>query len=224
MKIKWGSLVVDGRGKIGGHVAARNRSGAYMRTKVTPNNPQTSYQTAARGLLASLSSSWRELTQQQRDAWNAAVVDFEKTNVFGDLVKPTGKNLFTGLNINRINITFPQLTEPPLPADVISIPDLQVTPSVVNGLVFLGLGSTGMSYIVEATPSLSPGIGFFKNKFKMIGQFDGDDATPHDFSVEYAARYGALVLGQKVAIRVTAVNQTTGQRGTPVVSSALIVA
>ena len=39
MKIKFGSEVVDGRGKIGGHVYSKNKGGAYKRTKVTPSNP-----------------------------------------------------------------------------------------------------------------------------------------------------------------------------------------
>ena len=30
MKMKWGALVVDGRGKIGGQVASKNRAGAYL--------------------------------------------------------------------------------------------------------------------------------------------------------------------------------------------------
>ena len=50
MKIKWGALVVDGRGKLGGHVAAQNRGGSYLRTKVTPSNPQTTFQTGVRSM------------------------------------------------------------------------------------------------------------------------------------------------------------------------------
>lgn len=224
MKIKWGSLVVDGRGKIGGHVAARNRSGAYMRTKVTPNNPQTEFQTEARGRLATLSSGWRELSQAQRDAWNAAVVDFEKTNVFGDLVKPTGKNLFTGLNINMLLIGESMMINPPLPADTISFNNPVLSASVATGPELNGTAASGMTYKIEATPSLSAGIGFFKNKFKMIATIDNSSPTPWNLKAEYEQRFGALVLGQKVAVRVTAVNATTGQAGTPVVASAIIAA
>src|SRR5690606_27930634 len=49
MKVQFSGLgVVAGSGKIQGTVAARNRSGAYLRVKVTPVNPQTTYQQAAR--------------------------------------------------------------------------------------------------------------------------------------------------------------------------------
>src|SRR4051812_170938 len=84
MKVKFGSLVVDGRGKIGGHVLSKNRGGAYMRTKVTPINPQTADQSTVRGTLTSLSQSWRALTQNQITAWNNAVQNFQSTDIFGD--------------------------------------------------------------------------------------------------------------------------------------------
>ena len=58
MKLKFGAIVTDGRGKIGGHVASKNRSGAYLRTKVTPSNPNTVAQVQVRSILASLSQSW----------------------------------------------------------------------------------------------------------------------------------------------------------------------
>jgi len=41
MKIKFGSIVVNGSGKLGGHVYSSNRGGNYVRTLATPSNPQT---------------------------------------------------------------------------------------------------------------------------------------------------------------------------------------
>ena len=80
MKIKFGAIVTDGRGKIGGHVASKNRSGAYMRTKVTPSNPNTASQSQARSILASASQNWRNLTDSQRKAWNNAVSDWDNSS------------------------------------------------------------------------------------------------------------------------------------------------
>ena len=104
MKIKFGALVVAGRGKIGGHVASRNRAGAYLRTKVTPVNPATVYQVAVRNRLAGISTDWRGLTAAQRTAWNAAVSDYAKTDIFGDIRNPSGFNLHQKLNNNLVNI------------------------------------------------------------------------------------------------------------------------
>ena len=88
MKIKWGALVVDGRNKIGGQVASKNRNGAYMRNKVTPVNGKSAGQVTVRNRLASLASGWRGLTAGQRLAWNNAVSDYKKTDIFGDIQNP----------------------------------------------------------------------------------------------------------------------------------------
>ena len=65
MKIKWGAMVVDGSGKLGGHVASKNRGGSYFRTKVTPTNPNSTSQAAVRSRLTALSQAFRALTIAQ---------------------------------------------------------------------------------------------------------------------------------------------------------------
>jgi len=42
MKTLFGAIVVDGRGKLGGHVASKNRHGSYFRTKVSPSQTSKS--------------------------------------------------------------------------------------------------------------------------------------------------------------------------------------
>jgi len=55
MKTLFGAIVVDGRGKLGGHVASKNRHGSYFRTKVSQANQQVSIaQMSVPALLQSL--------------------------------------------------------------------------------------------------------------------------------------------------------------------------
>ena len=56
-KIKFGMMMTDARGKLGGQVFSKNKGGAYVRTKVTPSNPQTIAQTTRRALFAAI---WSE--------------------------------------------------------------------------------------------------------------------------------------------------------------------
>lgn len=98
MKIKWGMMMTDGRGKLGGQVASKNRAGAYIRTKVTPVNPQTVAQQNIRQLFGSIASAWRSLTQAQINGWNEATEFWQRTDIFGDLKKPSGFALFQRLN------------------------------------------------------------------------------------------------------------------------------
>jgi hypothetical protein len=222
MKVKFGSIIVDGRGKLGGHVYSKNRSGAYVRTKVTPDNPQTSYQTEARSKLAQFSSSWKGLTQTQRDAWDGAVEDYAKTNIFGDLIKPTGKNLYTALNMNLANVNEPSIAVPPLPDAVFNAENLAFDDLDSTDISIEFDGDTGMKYQVDATPPLSPGVNFFKEKYKRIDVITGAAQVSESIKTAYVARFGNPPAGTKIAVRVTAVNTTTGQRGTGVVISGII--
>lgn len=217
MKGKWSGFgLTDGRGKLNGHVASKNRSGAYVRTKVTPTNPQTSFQLAARNLLTSLSQGWRSLTQAARDAWDAAVADFAKTDVFGDLRNPTGKNLYTRLNINLQNVGQPTISDPPLPAGAGNV--IIGTITVTNGgakTVAYTEATDGHKIQVWATPGVSPGKKFLKNDFRLIDTFDGAAASPFDMATAYEARFGEPAVGTRVGVQLVSVNENTGEMGVP---------
>lgn len=213
MKAKFGAIVVDGRGKIGGHVASKNRSGAYFRTKVTPVNPQTTYQNAARAMLASFSSAWRSLTAAQRAAWDAAVSSFQSTNVFGDLVNPTGKNLYTKLNVNLENAGQSAITSPPVPV-AIDEPTLAITTNTAAALtITVGNLNTGQTYLIFATSQVSAGVSFMKQRYRLITRMDGAAAQPYDIHAVYVTKFGARLAGLKIGFKVVPINETTGQNG-----------
>lgn len=213
MKIKFGSLVVAGRGKIGGHVASQNRSGAYLRTKVTPSNPSTGFQVAARALLAGLSSAWRSLTAAQRTAWNAAVGSYQRTNVFGDLVNPSGKNLYTRLNANLASIGVAAIATPPLPVAVVE----PVT--VITTLTALAFTLTptnldaGQDYQIWVTDPMSAGISNWGNRYRLLTTENGGTATPWDIHAAYLSRFGPRVAGQQIAVWIVPIESVTGQNG-----------
>lgn len=223
MKIKWGMFITEGRGKAGGSVASRNRTSAYVRNKTTPVNPQTLAQQAARSILASLSQAWRGLTQAQRDAWNAAVSQFSKTNVFGDTVNPTGKNLYTQLNINLSDIGQSSIDTPPTAGEVVEPSGLSLTVEDNGGTMSLAHDALDedQTYKVFATEPLSPGIGFFKNRFRLIGTLAGSATSPADIASDYASKFGAVAAGQKVAVKLVPVVTATGQKGVGATTSAV---
>jgi hypothetical protein len=214
MKAKFGMIVTEGRGKLGGHVFSKNRGGAYVRTKVTGSNPQTVAQQAARSFLAEFSSAWRGLTQAGRDAWNSAVSNFTGTNVFGDTVTPTGKNLYTGLNVNLANINGTAITTPPLPVAVVE-PTVSITDMSEDPIFEITVGNldTNQKYLIEATAQVSPGVGFFKGKYRVIDVMLGSESQPFSISTAYVAKFGSIVAGQKCAVRVVPIVIATGQAG-----------
>ena len=228
MKMKFGALVTDGRGKIGGHVASKNRYGAYLRTKVTPVNPASSYQVNARQRLGSLSQAWRALDADERQAWNSAVADYAKTDIFGDLRNPSGFNLFQRLNNNLLNCSEVQIDTPPLPSAVTGVATLTIAAG--NGAQTLILTYTPVlaathKWLVFATPALSPGKSFVKSEFRQIDVMANGDVTPFDISTEYLAKFGTIgEAGQKIFVQIVPILLASGQAGLPYQASCIILA
>jgi len=227
MKIKFGSLVVDGRGKIGGHVASKNRGGAYLRTKVTPINPQTTRQSAVRSQLTGYAQGFRALGASVIAAWNSAVSAFTKTDIFGDIKTPSGINLYTKLNMNLEQVAGTPLTSPPLPGDVPAVDSVTLTADSSPQTLSLAFGPSPVpadtAWIVEATPGVSAGKSFVKSEYRQIGYIAAAATTPYNGLSAYQAVFGNLIAGQKVFIRATPINTSTGQRGLALATSTIVL-
>ena len=215
MKAKFGAIVVAGSGKLGGHVASRNRAGAYFRTLVTPVNPDTSFQQTARALLSSLAQSWRDLTDAERSAWNASVSDFAKTDVFGDIRNPTGFNLYVRLNANINVVGGTTINIPPLPGAVTATEATALVFNLTGNISTIAFTPTvpaGEAVIVRATPSLSPGISFVRSEYRIIEILAAAATSPADIDASYTAKFGAPTEGAKIFVTLETVNITTGQK------------
>lgn len=217
MKIKFGAMVVDGRGKLGGHVASKNRSGSYFRTKVTPVNPQTTRQSAVRSALTGFSQAFRGLTAAQITAWNSAVQNFSSTDVFGDLRNPSGLNLFMKLNMNLSQVGVAQIDDPPLPSSVEVVTSVSLSADSSPQTFSITFAPTPVpantAFIIEATAGVSAGKSFVKSEFRQIGYLDAAATSPANQLTAYTNKFGTLIAGQKIFVKLTPVNKITGQRG-----------
>lgn len=227
MKAKFGSFIVAGSGKIGGHVASKNRGGAYLRTKVTPSNPQTSSQSNVRNIFTSLSQAWKGLTEDQRNAWNAAVSNFQRTDIFGDLKSPSGINLFQRLNNNLTQIGEPTLTEPPLPSEVSSVAIVAVQAVIATNALTIDVTPLplpmGSGYVVRASAPVSPGISYAKNLMRVVSIESAGNPGPIDITTGYALKYGGVgQAGQKIFVDILPINSTTGQSGSITSGSCIV--
>lgn len=228
MKTKFGAIIVDGRGKIGGHVASKNRGGAYLRTKVTPANEQSSYQQSVRNLFTALTQGWRSLTQAQRDAWNAAVADYSRTDIFGDIRNPSGINLYQRLNNVLQSVGEAVISVPPLPSAVENVVASSVTAAVAipaMSLLFAPTVPAGTKVKIFATAPMSAGKNYVKSAFRAIGTMSPAAVSPRDLLAEYVAKYGSTgTIGQKIFVKIQPVNSVTGQVGSASQVSVITVA
>lgn len=227
MKAKFGIVVVDGRGKSNGNVYAKNRAGNYIRTKVTPVNPRTAAQLGQRSSVTSLSQAWRGLDEAERAAWNAAVTNFQKTDIFGDLRKPSGFNLYMRLNLNLLAISEAVIDTPPVPSavDDIVIGALTAGTTPTLSLAYTAAGSDSSTIIIRATPPVSPGKSFVKSEFRQISTFVGNVASPANILSAYQAKFGSIEGsgGMKIFVETVAIDTATGISGTPQQAVAIVL-
>ena len=217
-KIKFGMMMTDARGKLGGQVFSKNKGGAYVRTKVTPANPQTASQTTARSLFGAISQAWSALTAAQITAWNQAVESWKTTDIFGDLLAPTGKELHQRLNNQLQTVGGSAITSPPAK---VALPDSPLTAVVIAvgaaTLTPTGNYTTTGTYVqLFATAPLTAGTSFVKNRLRVIYQVDAASFVAADAYTAYVAKFGAPVALDNVyvAIKYVATNGQASPRQT----------
>lgn len=216
-RIKFGMMMTDARGKLGGQVFTKTRSGAAVRTKVTPTNPQTSFQGNIRSLFGNFSQAWNALTEEDRLTWQNAVAEYQRTNVFGDQYKLSGKNLFMSINQNLSTIGVAQ-------TDV--VPDIKTTAGVSLTSATVGIGvaeiaivldvlgdfSTGSKIVFEATPPLSPGKYNFSGSYRQFFTSLATGGAPDegDLYTAYVAKFGNPAPGKKISFRAYIIDAISG--------------
>ena len=203
-KIKFGMMMTDARGKLGGQVFSKNKGGAYVRTKVTPSNPQTSSQSSVRALFGAISQGWSSLTEAQRSAWRGAVDQWKSTDIFGDLIAPTGKELYQRLNNQAQVVGYSAISSPPaveaLPSDIVSAADIAVGAGTIT---LTGVStSADVKVAVFATAPQTQGTKFVKNKLRLIYNPDGDSFVAADAYTAYVNKFGAPAAGDNVFLGV----------------------
>lgn len=218
---------VDMRNKLNGSVFSKNRYGGYVRTKVTPVNPQTTAQQNARNNLSTWSQNWRALTESQRQSWIDGAPNFPFTDIFGNSKTLSGQALYVKLNINLLNSEATPLETCPSPVGIPAITALSLVADDSANTVIATITSeatSDYSYFWYATPNVTPGKTFVKNLFRFIGFDLGTVSSPVDLSARWTALFGDPVEGQKIFLKVLVMSNTTGQMGIPIQTQTIVVA
>ncbi len=214
-KVKFGAIAVDARNKVGGIVYSKNQYGAYVRTKVTPANPQSTYQVSVRNNFKDLSVSWGAvLTASQRAAWIAFAADHKVTDVFGSQLTLSGLATYQRLNRVLYQLGVTTIADPPADLAVTALLTAPVT--AVAGVAAFDaaftatpLGADEMIYL-WATPPLPAGVNYLSNRLRMTAFSAAAQASPFDFLAEYVARFGTLIVNQRIGVIVGTVDSTKG--------------
>jgi hypothetical protein len=207
-------------GARGDEVASRNRSGQFLRQRVSPKNPRTAAQRRVRKYMRTFSRLWNKITEPQRTAWCADACNVLSRPKLGKPRPLDGQKFFNKINtVLAICGREPLLEPPPRPEFG---PNPVVAFTATNGpggiALMLGLNMTPAEDIMLfASPPCNPGRSYCSN-FSFIGLLPAPNEGISHFTRLYLKklkelkklkRYRRVVLaGSRVFIR--AVQQVNG--------------
>lgn len=238
-------------GSIKGTTFSRNRSGAYVAgKKVTKfkagselgdsvNHGSGAVQTQ-RARFSEISKAWRTLTNIERRSFNSTTEDWKSKDSLGNMVTPSGFNVFVSLNMIAKKLVGladgpkPEpflIKNPPLKADLTTAQSMELNLKTATMVVTvpvatspLGVHSLTNAVLIEATRPMSPGITRpSESDFRMILVNAQGTNQVWDVVDEYGLVFGAPIADQKVFIRISIVDCMTGQKGVPLMKSSKIV-
>ena len=206
---------------MGAVTSSRNRSGQYRRTRAIPTQPRTAAQLAARARLTSLSAGWRGLTDEQRASWNAFGGSFTVVNSLGQSVNLTGAQCYVKVNaVNLLNGDSAVDTPPALPAfAALAITGFTAAAGTPAVSVAGDAPASGTDYMLYFSPQASPGISY-NSRYRWILVSTSVDTYPLDVTAEYVAKFGTLVAGKKIFLKV--VQSQAGMQDSGTVFTAIV--
>jgi hypothetical protein len=225
--VKYGSIITDMKGKIGGHVAKGGVSGGILQTKASP--PRS---TSASGKLTKADAGkvirpqantstnaglWRNLSGSQRDAWIAAAPNYPFLNKFGLPYTPSGYQLYMSVNNNMLAIGEAALNVPPEVSDIEPTPSFTVTDGAGPGLSLLWTGTipSGYTGVLYASVSQSTGKTLDRGRLKAIALIPDSVGATLDITTAYVAVFGSLPVSGNIWFETKLTKADAGRQSVP---------
>jgi len=205
--IKYGPVVADARGSVGGTVFTRNRFGAVMKQRTTPKYNGSERQAAMTALMSVIVDSWNtDLTVALRNAFNSATLLFTVPNALGEQVHLTGMQWYMRCNF-LLSLTGQTLVTAPPVAPIIPAPTLTIEHVPDTGIVCSAIGdwdtSATTKVLVSTSATLRQTVNYFKGPWPSRVSHD---ATQYD-SLPFNIRGSAiLVINSRYFLRFRSVH------------------
>ena len=213
-------------GSAKGVTAAKVKSRKYIRNRGYGGNTRTEFQASVKSVFKQLSQAWKNLTNAQILAWNAAAGTAEARAVLGTKGKISGANLFMRLNYwvvycgGQIMTAVPTLTGVPTPEDATVV----LTPAAMTfQLADIPAQHENLKLVIQASDPQGNGI---SKAYSKASAFDSPlDLTVEDIDIKakYDAKNGAPSAGApKVFFKYFFVNTATGEKSGEKMLSAVL--
>lgn len=208
-RAKYGAIITEIKGKIGGTVFQGSRTGGVVKNK--PNNKTssgTSKLTKAdagrlflpQNTIAQLATTWRDLSAMDQLAWNTAAPSYPFTDKYGNPYTGSGYQLYMSMNTNNAVVGGNYLSTPPAPFSLAAAPVFSVDWSVPGTATMnLPLG-VPVDYVMQlyATQAMSLGRKPSKGDYKLIALFTPGVVFPFNIIGNFRDAFGSELVGGQV--------------------------
>lgn len=197
-------------GSMGATVYSHNRSGAYIRARSVPVNPNTQRQIDARVRLTNLAIRWNNtLTQVQRDAWELYAMNVAWKNKLGDTINLTGLNMYLRSNGPALQAGLPEQDDAPTLFTLATAEaSMVVTASEAPQTLEFAFDDTapwasedGAVQLIYMGAPQNAGIKFFKAPFRLVTTIEGQVAIPPTSPVAAIPTVWPFAADQRIWVR-----------------------
>lgn len=216
MRLKLGAIVTELHGSLNGHTAETRRAGTVLRNRLKPLRQLSTTQQTLRQRIKTLSRTWTKGTQAERGVWNSLAMEYFSRRPGNRSLKVTGRELFIRAALVRLRMGLAATLNVTTPVAPMTPTTLTVNANAALNRVrvqYAPAQITGQNMTVWATPALSAGITQVKKYLRIINQRTGAAASPFDCGTQWEAKFGNLVSGMIIHVRVTCDSNMVGLRG-----------
>lgn len=203
-------IISAGSGSVAGATYSHNAAGQYIRARVIPVNPNTTYQQLVRSYLGTLSNHWlNTLTAAQREAWETYALNVALTDALGSQFNASGINHYCRSNVPRLQAGLARVDDAPTLFTLGEFSPVTFTKVASDDSIAVAFDNTddwanedGSAMLVFESRSYNPTINYFKGPYRYNGKIEGDSVTPPSSPFANAGLFPCEE-GQRVFFRVS---------------------
>ena len=192
-------------GKDSSTVVCAGRYRLVSRSRVIPYNPRSKRQTEVRWNFAHHARRFAQLTDAQREAWNATAATYKSRTRQGQSGPLTGLALFIRVNCKLALFGLEPLNTPPPPPVFPELAPQDLVITNTAGVIAVKLvcpADPGDNTVLRASPPKSPGVGVCR-EFRVIGLCPAPVAGLADITALYTACFGPPPVGRRIFLRLS---------------------
>lgn len=225
--ITTGAAVGQISGRVAGNVFSRNRYGSYIRNGTKPTVSTTSYAMAQKARLGNISGNWQSLSLANRQAWQTWAQNHPVLNRLGQTIVLTGHAAYVQINARIDQAGGSWIAQPPILAPPSPLLTFTLTADIGAGTCDIAFTATPLAanhrlwaYGAVVT---SAGINYTRNLEKLHTISAAAQASPYDYQSDIEARFGSLMIAQKVVMYVAVLDDQFGLISLPLRAEATVV-